>query len=83
MPLPALEDVRSLFEFARRAKVKVIYSVRLEDGDPASAATYARLIQQGFREQLDSFAIGNEPDYYKDYDVYRTKWAAIRDAIPA
>ena len=81
VPLPALEDVRALFEFARRAKVKVIYAVRLEDGDPASAATYARLIQREFREQLDSFAIGNEPYYYKDYDVYRTKWAAIRDAI--
>ncbi len=81
VPLPTLDDVRSLFRFARKAGVKVIYSVRLHDGDPASAAEFARLIHQEFRAELESFAIGNEPGYYKDYAVYKEKWVPIRDAI--
>lgn len=81
VPLPGKDDVRSLFRFARKAGVKVIYSVRLQDGDPASAAEFARLIHDEFRDELECFAIGNEPGYYKDYAVYKTRWTAIRDAI--
>lgn len=81
VPLPDHDDVRSLFRFARQAGVKVIYSVRLQDGDPASAAAFARLIHGEFRSELECFAIGNEPSYYKDYAVYKAKWVAIRDAI--
>lgn len=81
VPLPDKEDVRSLFRFARKAGVKVIYSVRLHDGDPASAAEFAQLIRDEFRNELACFAIGNEPSYYKDYLVYKEKWTAIRDAI--
>jgi hypothetical protein len=81
VPLPDPEDVRSLFRFARQAGVKVIYSVRFQNGDPESAAAFARLIHEEFRDQLECFAIGNEPSYYKDYAVLKEKWAAIRDAI--
>lgn len=81
VPLPNKDDVRALFRFARKAGVKVIYSVRLQNGDPASAAEFARLIHEEFRNELDCFAIGNEPGYYKDYAVYKAKWVAIRDAI--
>jgi hypothetical protein len=81
VPLPDQDDVRSLFRFARQTGVKVIYSVRLQNGDPASAAEFARLIRGEFRNELECFAIGNEPSYYKDYAVYKAKWVAIRDAI--
>lgn len=81
VPLPDKDDVRSLFRFARQAGLRVIYSVRLQDGDPASAAEFARLIHDEFPRELESFAIGNEPGYYKDYAVYKTRWTAIRDAI--
>jgi hypothetical protein len=81
VPLPDKDDVRSLFRFARKAGTKIIYSVRLQDGDPASAAEFAQLIHEEFRNELDCFAIGNEPGYYKDYAVYKAKWVAIRDAI--
>lgn len=81
VPLPDKDDVRALFLFARKAGIKVIYSVRLQEGDPASAAEFARLIHEEFRHELDYFAIGNEPGYYKDYAVYQAKWVAIRDAI--
>jgi hypothetical protein len=83
IPLPSPEDVCSFFDFAKAAGVKVIYSVRLQDGDPQSAAQYAKLIQDHYADILECFAIGNEPGYYKDYTVYLPKWIALRDAIVA
>ena len=46
-----------------------------------SAAKIAGLIHDRFADVLDSFAIGNEPDYFRDYAIYRVKWAAIHDAM--
>lgn len=83
IPIPGDEDVRSFFEFARAAGVKVNYSVRLQNGDPASAAHIAKLIHEHYRDLVGCFAIGNEPGYYKDYQVYMGKWKSIRDAIVA
>ena len=81
-PVPGEPDIRSLFKFARAAGVKVIYSVRLEDGDPQSAANIAKFIRKHYPGTLDCFAIGNEPKgYYKDTNVFLVKWTAIRDAI--
>ena len=92
--VPAETDVRTFFEFARAAGVKVIYSVRLEEStdsgalppstaesNATAAATVARLIRDQYADVLDSFSIGNEPYYFKKYGVYSSKWAAIRDAI--
>src|SRR5262249_46582391 len=81
--VPTKADIEPLFEFAKAAGVKVIYSVRLQDGDPQSAAALAKVIHDQYPEQLESFAIGNEPGYYKDYNVFRAKWKAIHDAIVA
>jgi hypothetical protein len=83
IPIPTEDDVRSLFDFARKAGVKVMYSFRLQDGDPASAARLAKLIHANYPEVLENFSIGNEPGYYKDYQVYTGKWKAIRDAVVA
>jgi hypothetical protein len=80
IPIPSEADIDSLFEFAKVAGVKVIYSVRLENGDPRSAAQAARRIHEKYRELLSCFAIGNEPSYYKAYPIYREKWLAIRNA---
>lgn len=81
IPVPGEKDIRSFFEFAKAAKVKVIYSVRLQDGDPKVAQNIARIIHENYSDVLESFAIGNEPSYYKDYDEYVDKWTSIRDAI--
>lgn len=81
--VPAEADIRAFFEFAQAAGIKVIYSVRLHDGEPQSAAKIAAFIHNNFAGNLDCFAIGNEPGYYKDPDVYRAKWLAIRDAMVA
>lgn len=81
IPIPDEKDIRAFFEFAKAADVKVIYSVRLQDGDPKSAQDIARFIHENYKDVLESFAIGNEPSYYKDYDEYVEKWTAIRDAM--
>lgn len=81
IPIPAENDIHSFFKFAKAAGVKVIYSVRLQNGDPAKAKEAAKIIRGNYKDILESFAIGNEPSYYKDYDIYVSKWTAIRDAI--
>jgi hypothetical protein len=81
IPIPDEDDLHSFFQFAKAAKVKVIYSVRLQDGDPKSAQQIAKVINENYSDVLESLAIGNEPSYYEDYEVYVSKWTAIRDAI--
>jgi hypothetical protein len=68
-PTPSFKDIDNLFEFARAAGIKVIYSVRLLNvgacTNPNLAeddANIVRYIWQKFRAELDSFSIGNEPD---------------------
>ena len=81
-PLPTLDDVDNFFAFAREAGVRVIYSVRLRDGDPEYARGVAALVQNKYSERLDYFAIGNEPGYYKDYDgLLKPHWAPVQEAI--
>jgi hypothetical protein len=68
-PTPSFEDIDNLFEFAKIAGVKVIYSVRLENlascPNPDLAEEDAKIVQyiwSKYRANLDSFSIGNEPD---------------------
>lgn len=68
-PAPDYKDIDNLFEFARAAGVKVIYSVRLlnvaECPNPHLASDDAQLVRyiwMKYRPELDSFSIGNEPD---------------------
>ena len=42
IPIPDEQDIHSFFKFAQAANVKVIYSVRLQDGDPNVARDTAR-----------------------------------------
>jgi hypothetical protein len=75
-PIPTFEDIDNLFEFARAAEIKVIYSVRLENisacANPHLAEDDAKIVEYIWRKygaNLDSFSIGNEPDV-RDYHTY-------------
>jgi hypothetical protein len=66
---PNHQDIDNLFEFARAAGIKVIYSVRLLNlracADPELASKDAEIVQYiwgKYKSDLDSFSIGNEPD---------------------
>ncbi len=91
IPIPKESDIDSLFGFARAAGVKVIYSFRLENGDPANTARLASYIQSHYGDSLDSFAIGNEPECFKEfkttqydgfYEAWKPHYDAIVNAIP-
>lgn len=67
--IPTYKDIDQLFEFAKAAEIKVIYSVRLLNvaacANPHLAeddAKIVRYIWDHYRANLDSFSIGNEPD---------------------
>jgi hypothetical protein len=62
--LPTEADLDSLFEFARAAHAKVIYCLRLHDGDPALATKRVKYIMSHYAAEVDSFSIGQEPSAY-------------------
>lgn len=96
---PTFKDIDNLFEFARLAGVKVIYSVRLlnvkscDNPNLASDdAEIVRYIWQKYRANLDSFSIGNEPDvsgYHSrprqvvDPSIYETTPGVSGSAYPS
>jgi hypothetical protein len=69
IPIPTRKDIDKLFEFARLAGVKVIYSFRLlnvsecaNESLASDNAEIAQYIWNKYRASLDTFSIGNEPD---------------------
>jgi hypothetical protein len=64
-PMPSEKDIDSLFEFARSANAKVLYTLRLKGhDDPSDAAKVAKYIWGKYRDNVEVFAIGNEPNMY-------------------
>jgi hypothetical protein len=87
IPVPQEKDIDSLFAFARAAGVKVIYSFRLKNGDPAESGRLASYIAAHDADALDCFSIGNEPNAYnKTFETYLASWKphynAILQAVP-
>ena len=62
--LPEQADLDSLFEFAKAADVKVIYCLRLHNGNPQEDAATAKYIMSKYAAQVDCFSIGQEPSAY-------------------
>ncbi len=62
--LPSQEDLDSLFQFAKAADVKVIYCLRLHNGDPTVDAETAKYIMDHYSSLVDCFSIGQEPSAY-------------------
>jgi hypothetical protein len=82
VPAPQEKDIDEFFNFARAAGVKVIYSFRLKNGDPAESARLAAYIAAHDADALDGFSIGNEPNFYlKTFEAYFAQWKPQYDAI--
>ncbi len=62
--LPGEADLDSLFAFARAAGLKVIYCLRLHQGEPQQAAETVKYIQAHYAPEVDCFSIGQEPSAY-------------------
>ena len=85
--IPGPADIDHLFAFASAADVRVIYTLRLRNGDAADDTAIAKYIDQHDRPLLTCFAIGNEPNFYiHDYADYLKQWkkfeSAVRTAVP-
>ncbi len=94
--VPSYADIDNVFGFARATDIKVIYSLRLLNGDPAEDAATAKYIWTHYRPYLDYFSIGNEPNEppYREvpsgaitnYTGYLAAWktvaAAVTNAVP-
>src|SRR5579863_7454359 len=59
LPVPGEADVDDLFHFAKAAGIKVLYTLRLNQGSPEAASKMAGYILKHYPEQLACFAIGN------------------------
>lgn len=81
---PDQSDIDQLFAFAQATGVKVIYTLRLNGGDPLDAARTAGYIMDNYQPQMAAFAIGNEPDKLtRDYAAYRDLFRSYMAAITA
>jgi hypothetical protein len=82
--IPSPADIDSVFAFAKAADARVIYTLRMREGDPKDAAELAKYIVAHYASQLTCFAIGNEPNVFaKEYPVYRPAWQKYMEAITA
>lgn len=96
--VPAEADIDSLFAFARKANVKVIYGLRLrlpktveeKDKDAAYAelakkdGQIAKYIMDRYRDNVMCFELGNEPNVYlKQYPQYKEVLTKFIAAIKA
>ena len=77
-PIPTTNDIDALFRFAKAADVKVIYSLRLVDGNAEQNAGIAKYIWDKYRGSLDCFTIGNEP---KSYSSFSKQWKPMAEAV--
>ena len=62
--LPDEADLDSLFGFVQAAGVKVIYCLRLHNGDPQADAQTVKYIMDHYASSVDCFSIGQEPSAY-------------------
>ena len=92
-------DIDSLFAFAKAAGVRVIFCLRLHDGDPAEDARVAKYIIDRYPAQIACFSIGQEPNVYPrttnwvngvpkksprlSFPAYAKEWKRFANAIIA
>lgn len=82
LPMPSLEDVDNLFGFARAAEVKVIFTLRLREGDAQADARLARYLTEHYADRLDCLAIGNEPNVFnRQFTNYFSAWQSFAAII--
>lgn len=90
--VPTRQDIDEFFQFARKAGVSVIYSFRLLNGDLENEVETAKYVWDNYKDCIECFAIGNEPDWdsyhredpeIRDYPSYLSKWTRFAQAIKA
>ncbi len=85
--VPTFADIDALFRFAKAADIKIIYSLRLTNGNATENAFIAKYIWKNYRPLLYCFAIGNEPDWHsyhiEDPEIFETTPGVPGTAYPS
>jgi hypothetical protein len=87
VPIPTEAQIDPLFQFAKLADAKVIYTLRLRESSIPQGVETAKYLMDHYAAQIDCLAIGNEPNIYeKVFSNYasdqRTYSAAVLAAAP-
>ena len=84
---PTHADIDALFRFAKAAGVKIIYSVRLLNGNARQDASTIKYVWDHYAKYIDCFAIGNEPDWHsyhlRDPQIFETEPGVPGSAFPS
>ena len=64
LPMPTQADIDALFAFAKAADVRVIYTLRMLNGNVEDDRKAAKYILDHYASQLECLQIGNEPDWH-------------------
>lgn len=91
--IPEHGEIDALFRFVKAAHLKVVYSLRLANGDAAQDADTAKYVWVHYRDYITEFAIGNEANSYNGLDPemtnaasYLAKWnrfaSTVSQAVP-
>jgi hypothetical protein len=82
VPLPTHEDIDSLYDFAKMANVRVMYTLRMRSGDVDVATEPAQYVMGHYGALTDCLAVGNEPDVFEHHDF--SKYSAdMKRFLPA
>lgn len=84
---PSHSDIDALFGFAKASGARIIYTLRLLNSIPLQDASTARYICSRYGRFLDSFAIGNEPDWHsfhvRDPEIFESVPGVPGSAFPS
>jgi hypothetical protein len=82
VPVPTETDINQVFDFARSADARVIYTLRLRGSSAEKVQATARYIMERFPAQVDCLVVGNEPNVYEgNYPHYADDLRAFYPAV--
>lgn len=82
VPIPSIADINEVFSFAKKAHVRLIYTLRLRDSTPSTVQQTAKHIMDRYPDQVDCLVVGNEPNVYEHtYPKYAADLKAFYPAI--
>jgi hypothetical protein len=84
IPIPTESEIVPLFQFAKLADAKVIYTLRLRESSIPQVVETAKYLMDHYATQIDCLAIGNEPNIYeKEFPKYASDQRAYSSAVLA
>ena len=84
IPIPTEAQIDPLFQFAKLADAKVMYTLRLRESSIPQVVEAAKYVMGHYAAQIDCLAIGNEPNIFqKELPKYTSDLRAYNSAVLA